>query len=82
MFWIVFDIIFQKINWLHENDVDTDKIICSSTALMFTLPNQEHDTKLYVAHQANLCLQGFSTTYDSNRSAQLQRLARVLKFQI
>ena len=28
------------------------------------------------------CLQGFSTRYDLNRSAQLQQLARVLKFQI
>ena len=33
-------------------------------------------------HHAKMCLRTFSTRYDSNRSAQLQRLARVLKFQI
>ena len=36
----------------------------------------------YEPHHAKMCLRTFSTRYDSNRSAQLQRLARVLKFQI
>ena len=30
-------------------------------------------------HHVKMCLRTFSTRYDSNRSAQLQRLARVLK---
>ena len=39
-------------------------------------------TKLYEPHHEKTCLWGLANRYDSNQSAQLQRLARVLKFWI
>ena len=57
----------------------SDQHLCCSLhdthATMFT-------SKLYGPCQAKMCLWAFSTRYDSNRSAQLQRVARVLKFQV
>ena len=38
--------------------------------------------RIFGPRQAKMCLRTFSTRYDSNRSAQLQRVARVLKFQV
>ena len=40
------------------------------------------DALPYGPRQAKMCLRRFSTRYDSNQPAQLQKLTRILKFQI
>ena len=61
----------------HDGMLEDTNSLDAAHLILFTGFTISHEP-----HHAKMCLRTFSTRSDSNRSAQLQRLARVLKFQI
>ena len=76
----VYETLDRKPHWLNS------KLLASTTVTTITVPWFELLTfstyYLFVLYSRENRLRGIATSYDTNQTAQLQKLARVMKFRI